>query len=100
LQKRINNNNEIWILHILIPLSPSLSLNHQAIPLIYGQAGLLPFPTHVTAVVGEPIKTKQCASPTNEQVNEMHQLYMQKLKELFDENKANHGAPDAVLEIM
>eukprot|EP00615_Pteridomonas_danica_P008995 CAMPEP_0114345862 /NCGR_PEP_ID=MMETSP0101-20121206/12598_1 /TAXON_ID=38822 ORGANISM="Pteridomonas danica, Strain PT" /NCGR_SAMPLE_ID=MMETSP0101 /ASSEMBLY_ACC=CAM_ASM_000211 /LENGTH=201 /DNA_ID=CAMNT_0001482143 /DNA_START=346 /DNA_END=951 /DNA_ORIENTATION=+ len=70
-----------------------------AIPLIYGQAGLLPYPTHVTAVAGEPIPTKQCDKPTQEQVDKMHELYMNKLKELFDMNKADHGAPNAVLEI-
>jgi len=70
-----------------------------AIPLIYGQAGLLPFAASVTAVVGPALEVKQSDNPSNEEVDEVHTRYVAALVALFEENKAAYGCSDAILEI-
>jgi 1-acyl-sn-glycerol-3-phosphate acyltransferase len=70
-----------------------------AIPLIYGRAGLLPFATSVTAVVGPALTVQQKSNPSNADVDEAHSRYVSALEALFEENKAAFGYADAVLEI-
>lgn len=53
--------------------------------------GLIPFRRPVTTVVGAPIEVPHCDSPSTTEINKLHDLYIQKLKELFDENKTHYG---------
>ncbi|XP_006889867.1 PREDICTED: 2-acylglycerol O-acyltransferase 3 [Elephantulus edwardii] len=55
--------------------------------------GLLPYAVPITSVVGRPIHVPQCCSPTVEQVDYYHMLYMKALEELFEEHKENYGVP-------
>lgn len=70
-----------------------------AIPLLYGQAGLLPFATNVTSVVGPALTIPHNPNPTVEEVDEAHAKYVAALVALFEDNKAAFGCSDAILEI-
>lgn len=50
--------------------------------------------------VGAPLKVKRVENPTNEEVDNLHSLYVTALRELFDKHKKNYGiAEDEHLEI-
>lgn len=41
--------------------------------------------------VGHPIPVHQSLRPTPEQIEELHQTYMEELRKLFDEHKGKYG---------
>uniref|UniRef100_A0A8R1IA99 Acyltransferase n=1 Tax=Caenorhabditis japonica TaxID=281687 RepID=A0A8R1IA99_CAEJA len=55
--------------------------------------GYLPFRKPIDTVIGAPIPVQKVESPSKEQINELHQVYIQKLTELFDEHKTRFGVP-------
>lgn len=55
--------------------------------------GLVPFAQPITTVVGHPIHVPQCPTPTEDQVDRYHQLYMKALEQLFEDHKEAHGVP-------
>uniref|UniRef100_A0A3Q3SBK1 Acyltransferase n=1 Tax=Mastacembelus armatus TaxID=205130 RepID=A0A3Q3SBK1_9TELE len=55
----------------------------------------LPYRTPVTTVVGSPISVPKCASPTEEEVDHYHKLYMEALSKLFHEHKVSCGLSES-----
>ncbi|XP_023139805.1 2-acylglycerol O-acyltransferase 3b [Amphiprion ocellaris] len=51
----------------------------------------LPYRTPVTTVVGSPISVPKRATPTDEEVDHYHKLYMEGLSKLFHEHKVSCG---------
>ena len=45
---------------------------------------------HLSAV-GRPIKVEKNETPTAEELDVLHQLYMDELSNLFEEHKGNYG---------
>lgn len=70
-----------------------------AIPLLYGQFGIMPYRHPVTMVFGTPIKVPHTPKPSEEQVDAAHEQYCAALQALFDKYKARCGYPDAQLEM-
>ncbi|KAI1708058.1 diacylglycerol acyltransferase domain-containing protein [Ditylenchus destructor] len=68
-------------------------------PLFYGRGffnkyfGFLPFRTPINSVVGSPIDVKQNDSPSNEEIDAVHQEYCDQLSKLFDDHKEKYGIP-------
>ncbi|XP_069502668.1 diacylglycerol O-acyltransferase 2-like [Ambystoma mexicanum] len=63
--------------------------------------GLNPFAKPITTVLGKPIRVPHIAKPTSQEVDLYHGLYMDGLKELFNEHKVQCGlAPDHQLHIL
>jgi hypothetical protein len=71
-----------------------------AVPLLYGQCGLLPYRVPITLVFGTPIPLPHVQAPSHELVDLHHAQYVQALLKLFDEHKKQMGCPDATLEIL
>ena len=44
--------------------------------------------------VGRPIPVHQTLHPTSEQIEELHQTYMEELRKLFEEHKGKYGIPE------
>lgn len=67
------------------------------IPTFYGRGvfnysfGLVPVRTPLHAVVGAPIHVEKVAEPTQEQIDQLHQRYMNELNELFETHKVKYG---------
>lgn len=64
----------------------------------------MPFRRPVTAVVGKPLPVPKITmgmddSAISAAVNELHAKYVEALVALFDASKAQHGCPNATLEI-
>ncbi|KAM6983422.1 2-acylglycerol O-acyltransferase 3b [Tautogolabrus adspersus] len=51
----------------------------------------MPYRTQVTTVVGSPISVPKRATPTDEEVDHYHNLYMEALAKLFHEHKVSCG---------
>uniref|UniRef100_A0A0K0DH36 Acyltransferase n=1 Tax=Angiostrongylus cantonensis TaxID=6313 RepID=A0A0K0DH36_ANGCA len=68
-------------------------------PFFYGQGifvnnfGLLPYRKPINTVLGAPIKVSKTENPTQEQIDELHNLYVENLRKLFEENKTKYGVP-------
>ncbi|PIO63776.1 diacylglycerol acyltransferase [Teladorsagia circumcincta] len=55
--------------------------------------GYLPFRKPIDTVVGAPIPVKKTENPTQEQIDELHEIYIEKLNSLFEEHKQRYGVP-------
>lgn len=61
----------------------------------------LPRPqSQILTYVGPGIDMPHIPSPTHEDVDQWHQVYVDALRKLFDDNKADAGYPNAQLEIL
>ncbi|GMR45754.1 hypothetical protein PMAYCL1PPCAC_15949, partial [Pristionchus mayeri] len=56
--------------------------------------GLLPFRKKLDTVLGAPIPVEKTENPSQEQIDELHELYISKLTQLFDEHKVRYGVPE------
>lgn len=71
-----------------------------ALPLFHARGvfqysfGLVPYRKPIHTVVGHPIPVHQTLNPTREQVEELHQTYMEELRKLFEEHKGKYGIPE------
>lgn len=77
-------------------------LNKFHIPGVFatGKLGGLGFSSHAMhTIFGTPIQCPTIENPSVEDVSKYHSMYIDKLQELFDSNKARCGQPDAKLEI-
>ncbi|KDO23193.1 hypothetical protein SPRG_10001 [Saprolegnia parasitica CBS 223.65] len=74
-----------------------------AIPLYVGPTWwnpLKPFPVEIHQVYGNPIQTTKCDSPSSDDVDRVHGLFLAELQRIFDTHKAAYATPDAKLEIL
>ncbi|XP_027129128.1 2-acylglycerol O-acyltransferase 3b isoform X2 [Larimichthys crocea] len=55
----------------------------------------LPYRTPVTTVVGSPIPVPRRVTPTQEEVDHYHRLYMEGLSKLFHQHKVSCGLPES-----
>ncbi|XP_053572087.1 diacylglycerol O-acyltransferase 2 [Bombina bombina] len=63
--------------------------------------GINPFSKPLTSVVGRPIRVPHCPVPSEEEVSHYHSLYIQGLKQLFEEYKVSCGlSENATLQII
>ncbi|CAD5220369.1 unnamed protein product [Bursaphelenchus xylophilus] len=59
--------------------------------IIYRSFGILPFRRPIKTVVGAPIHVDRVENPTREQVDELHQKYVDELVKLFNQHKFDCG---------
>lgn len=52
--------------------------------------GLIPRRHPITLVIGQPIDCTKNATPTNEEIDEMHALFRESLTQLFETNKSKY----------
>uniref|UniRef100_A0A3P8SP50 Acyltransferase n=1 Tax=Amphiprion percula TaxID=161767 RepID=A0A3P8SP50_AMPPE len=68
-----------------------------ALPLFHARGvfqysfGLMPYRKPITTIVGRPIRVEKKEKPTAEELDALHQLYMDELSNLFEEHKGNYG---------
>ncbi|KAG9351754.1 hypothetical protein JZ751_023005 [Albula glossodonta] len=56
--------------------------------------GLMPFRKPIHTVVGKPIMVEKNEKPSDEELNELHERYMDELSKLFEEHKSKYGVPE------
>ncbi|XP_032345305.1 2-acylglycerol O-acyltransferase 2 [Camelus ferus] len=68
-------------------------------PLFHGRGvfqysfGLLPYRRPITTVVGTPIEVQKTPHPSQEEVDRLHQRYLQELSNLFEAHKLKYNVP-------
>uniref|UniRef100_A0A8D0BI69 Acyltransferase n=1 Tax=Salvator merianae TaxID=96440 RepID=A0A8D0BI69_SALMN len=56
--------------------------------------GLIPYRRPIHTVVGKPIQVQKKHNPSNEEVDKLHQTYIEELCKLFEEHKLKYGVPE------
>uniref|UniRef100_A0A8C3XNY9 Acyltransferase n=1 Tax=Chelydra serpentina TaxID=8475 RepID=A0A8C3XNY9_CHESE len=56
--------------------------------------GLLPYRRPIFTVVGKPIKVEKKHNPSQEEVDRLHQMYIEELCKLFEEHKTKYNVPE------
>ena len=51
-------------------------------------------------IVGEPIDVIQVPQPTSEEIDRLHQKYLQAVEHLFEKNKMKYGLNHVQLQII
>ncbi|XP_022621425.1 2-acylglycerol O-acyltransferase 2-A-like isoform X3 [Seriola dumerili] len=68
-----------------------------ALPLFHARGvfqysfGLIPYRKSIHTVVGRPISVAQTPSPSSEDIESLHKVYLQSLTELFEQHKHTYG---------
>ncbi|CAF4233268.1 unnamed protein product [Adineta steineri] len=62
--------------------------------------GILPLRHPVTTVVGKPIHVNQIIDPSQTDIDQLHDQYLQAIEQLYDTNKANYGLEHVKLKII
>ncbi|KAK9395816.1 2-acylglycerol O-acyltransferase 2-B-like [Crotalus adamanteus] len=55
--------------------------------------GLLPFRSPIYTIIGAPIMVLKMPHLSREAIDELHETYLEKLTQLFEEHKAKYGLP-------
>uniref|UniRef100_A0A7N8YRW6 Acyltransferase n=2 Tax=Mastacembelus armatus TaxID=205130 RepID=A0A7N8YRW6_9TELE len=53
--------------------------------------GLIPYRTSIHTIVGKPISVVQTPSPSSEDIESLHKVYLQSLMDLFEQHKHTYG---------
>lgn len=94
--KQVSNPEGSWLRAVQDKLQKVMGF---ALPLFHARGifqysfGLMPYRKPIHTVVGHPIPVRQTLNPTSEQIEELHQTYMDELKKLFEEHKGKYGIP-------
>ncbi|XP_003784955.1 2-acylglycerol O-acyltransferase 1 [Otolemur garnettii] len=95
--KQINNPEGSWLRTVQEKLQKMMGF---ALPLFHARGvfqysfGLMPYRKPIHTVVGRPIPVHQILHPTSEQIEELHQTYLEELRKLFEEHKGKYGIPE------
>ncbi|XP_006890341.1 PREDICTED: 2-acylglycerol O-acyltransferase 1 [Elephantulus edwardii] len=95
--KQVDNPKGSWLRKLQDNLQKVMGF---ALPLFHGRGifqysfGFLPYRKPVHTVVGRPIHVEKTLQPTPEQVEELHQTYLEELRKLFEEHKGKYGIPE------
>lgn len=98
---QVKNPRGTWLRYIQERLQQIMGIS---LPLFHARGvfqysfGLMPYRKPINTVVGRPIPVEKNEKPTAEELDVLHQLYMDELSLLFEEHKGNYGvAEDAHL---
>ncbi|KAM5320092.1 2-acylglycerol O-acyltransferase 2 [Glossophaga mutica] len=94
---QIENSPGSWLRWIQNRLQKILGISF---PLFHGRGifqysfGFLPYRRPITTVVGKPIEVQQITQPSQKQVDELHQHYIDELCNLFEAHKLKYNVPE------
>ncbi|KAF0686079.1 Aste57867_22044 [Aphanomyces stellatus] len=74
-----------------------------ALPICWGPywwCPVYPFDVEFNHVFGNPIATTKTAEPSQEEIDRVHQAYVDELQRIFDKYKAQFGYPKAKLQVV
>ncbi|XP_053312697.1 2-acylglycerol O-acyltransferase 2 [Spea bombifrons] len=93
---QVDNPKGSWLRFIQEKLQKAMGV---ALPLFHARGvfqysfGLLPYRKPIWTVVGKPIKVVENSNPSAEEIDRMHQTYMEELCKLFEEHKTKYNVP-------
>ncbi|XP_027729633.1 2-acylglycerol O-acyltransferase 1 isoform X2 [Vombatus ursinus] len=92
--KQVNNPEGSWLRAVQEKLYQKMGFT---LPLFHARGvfqysfGLMPYRKPIFTVVGHPIPVQQNLHPTPEQIDELHQTYLEELRKLFEKHKRKYG---------
>lgn len=95
--KQVNNPEGSWLRTVQEKLQKIMGF---ALPLFHARGifqynfGLMPYRKPIHTVVGRPIPVHRTPHPSPEQIEELHQTYMEELRKLFEAHKRKYGIPE------
>ncbi|EGW14770.1 2-acylglycerol O-acyltransferase 2 [Cricetulus griseus] len=93
---QVENTSGTWLRCVQNRLQKIMGIS---LPLFHGRGvfqysfGLMPFRQPITTVVGKPIEVQMTPQPSEEEVDQLHQLYIKELCKLFEEHKLKFNVP-------
>ncbi|XP_056417161.1 2-acylglycerol O-acyltransferase 2 isoform X2 [Hyla sarda] len=91
---QVENPKGSWLRAIQEKLQKVMGV---ALPLFHARGvfqysfGLMPYRRPINTIVGKPIPVAENPHPSNAEVDRLHELYMEKLSELFEEHKSRYN---------
>ncbi|KAM4698982.1 2-acylglycerol O-acyltransferase 2 [Discoglossus pictus] len=93
---QVDNPRGSWLRTIQEKLQKMMGV---ALPLFHARGvfqysfGLMPYRKPIVTIVGKPIKVTKNSIPTDKEIDQMHQLYIEELCKLFEEHKTQFNVP-------
>ncbi|XP_075403899.1 2-acylglycerol O-acyltransferase 2 [Tenrec ecaudatus] len=93
---QVDNPPGSWLRWVQLKLQKVMGIS---LPLFHGRGifqysfGFLPHRRPITTVVGKPIEVQKVLQPTQEEVDQLHQLYIKELSNLFEAHKLKFNIP-------
>ncbi|KAG7484491.1 hypothetical protein MATL_G00049750 [Megalops atlanticus] len=94
---QVDNPRGTWLRWIQERLQRAMGVS---LPLFHARGvfqysfGLMPYRKPIHTVVGKPIMVEKNERPTEEELNALHERYMDELCKLFEEHKSKYGVPE------
>ncbi|KAK1336129.1 hypothetical protein QTO34_003929 [Cnephaeus nilssonii] len=94
---QVENSPGSWLRWIQNQLQKVMGIS---LPLFHGRGifqysfGLLPYRRPIATVVGKPIEVQQIPQPSQEEVDKLHQHYIDELCNLFEAHKLKYNVPE------
>ncbi|ELW71899.1 2-acylglycerol O-acyltransferase 2 [Tupaia chinensis] len=93
---QVKNSSGSWLRCVQNRLQKIMGIS---LPLFHGRGvfqysfGLMPYRRPITTVVGKPIEVQKTPFPSQEEVDQLHQRYIQELSDLFEAHKHKFNIP-------
>ncbi|XP_055479619.1 2-acylglycerol O-acyltransferase 2 isoform X2 [Psammomys obesus] len=93
---QVENTSGTWLRRVQNRLQKIMGIS---LPVFHGRGvfqysfGLMPFRQPITTIVGKPIEVQMTPQPSEEEVDRLHQLYIQELCKLFEGHKHKFNVP-------
>ncbi|KAG8431290.1 hypothetical protein GDO86_019107 [Hymenochirus boettgeri] len=93
---QVDNPKGSWLRTIQEKLQKIMGV---ALPLFHARGvfqysfGLLPYRKPIATIVGKPIKVEENLTPSNEEIDRLHTIYIEELCKLFEEHKTQYNVP-------
>ncbi|XP_061608727.1 2-acylglycerol O-acyltransferase 2 isoform X2 [Phyllopteryx taeniolatus] len=91
---QVGNSRGTWLRSVQEKLQSIMGIS---LPLFHARGifqysfGLMPYRKAIHTIVGRPIRVEKKEKPTVEDLDALHQLYMDELCNLFEQHKTNYG---------
>ncbi|KAJ8412547.1 hypothetical protein AAFF_G00128830 [Aldrovandia affinis] len=94
---QVDNSRGTWLRWIQERLQRMMGIS---LPLFHARGvfqysfGVMPFRKPIHTVVGKPIVVEKNEKPSDEELDALHEHYMDELSKLFEEHKSKYGVPE------
>ncbi|XP_065601847.1 2-acylglycerol O-acyltransferase 2 isoform X1 [Cyrtonyx montezumae] len=94
---QVSNPKGSWLRRIQHQLQQIMGIS---LPLFHARGifqysfGLVPYRRPINTVIGKPIPVAKKHKPSEEEVDRVHQKYLEELNKLFEEHKAKYNVPE------
>ncbi|NXD11233.1 MOG2A acyltransferase, partial [Nothocercus nigrocapillus] len=95
--EQVSNPRGSWLRRLQYQLQQIMGIS---LPLFHARGifqysfGLVPYRRPICTVVGKPIPVQRKHNPSEEEVDQLHEKYLEELSKLFEDHKAKYNIPE------